>query len=68
LTGFLCACSDRPFVPVYVKSVLVLDTAIGSGAGTFYTRCGLQRVGEIPRYALMPGGEMTGTTMFYKFL
>ena len=50
------------------KSVLVLDTATGSGAETFYTHCGWQRVGEIPRYALMPDGEMTGTTVFYKFL
>ena len=50
------------------KSVLVLDTATGSGAETFYAQCGWQRVGEIPRYALMPDGEMTGTTLFYKFL
>lgn len=50
------------------KNVLVLDTATGSGAETFYTRCGWQRVGEIPRYALMPDGEMTGTTLFYKLL
>ncbi|MWL74802.1 GNAT family N-acetyltransferase, partial [Escherichia coli] len=50
------------------KSVLVLDTATGSGAETFYTRTGWQKVGEIPRYALMPGGEMTATSVFYKFL
>lgn len=25
-------------------------------------------VGEIPRYALMPDGEMTATSLFYKFL
>lgn len=50
------------------KSVLVLDTATGSSAETFYTHCGWQRVGEIPRYALMPDGEMTSTTVFYKFL
>ena len=24
--------------------------------------------GEIPRYALMPNGDMTATSMFYKFL
>lgn len=50
------------------KSVLVLDTATGSGAESFYLQCGWQRVGEIPRYALMPDGNVTGTTFFYKLL
>ncbi|RRR00954.1 GNAT family N-acetyltransferase, partial [Enterococcus faecalis] len=49
-------------------SVLVLDTATGSGAETFYQRAGWQKVGEIPRYALMPDGAMTATSVFYKFL
>lgn len=50
------------------KTVLVLDTSSGSGAETFYTQCGWQKVGEIPRYALMPDGAMTATSVFYKFL
>ncbi|EMB4326367.1 GNAT family N-acetyltransferase [Pluralibacter gergoviae] len=50
------------------KTTLVLDTATGSGAETFYSRCGWQRVGVIPAFALMPDGEMTGTTLFYKQL
>jgi len=50
------------------KTVLVLDTATGSGAETFYQRAGWQKVGEIPRYALMPDGAMTATSVFYKFL
>jgi len=50
------------------KTVLVLDTSTGSGAETFYQRAGWQKVGEIPRYALMPDGEMTATSVFYKFL
>ena len=50
------------------KSVLVLDTATGSGAEVFYQRAGWQKAGEIPRYALMPDGALTGTTVFYKFL
>jgi len=50
------------------KNVLVLDTATGSGAETFYLQCDWQRVGEIPRYALMPDGNVTGTTFFYKHL
>ena len=49
-------------------SVLVLDTSAGSGAETFYQRAGWQKVGEIPRYALMPDGAMTATSVFYKFL
>lgn len=50
------------------KSVLVLDTATGSGAETFYQRVGWQKVGEIPRYALMPDGVLTATSVFYKFV
>lgn len=49
-------------------TVLVLDTSTGSGAETFYQRAGWQKAGEIPRYALMPNGDMTATSMFYKFL
>ncbi|WP_417313813.1 GNAT family N-acetyltransferase [Enterobacter sp.] len=50
------------------KSVLVLDTATGSGAEVFYQRAGWQKAGEIPRYALMPDGALTATSLFYKFL
>ncbi|MGK9175323.1 GNAT family N-acetyltransferase [Yokenella regensburgei] len=50
------------------KTVLVLDTTTGSGAEIFYSRAGWQKVGEIPRYALMPDGEMASTSIFYKFL
>ncbi|HEY2452944.1 MAG TPA: GNAT family N-acetyltransferase [Scandinavium sp.] len=50
------------------KSVLVLDTATGSGAESFYQRCGWQKAGEIPRFALMPDGVMTATSVFYKFV
>ncbi|QHM95035.1 GNAT family N-acetyltransferase [Kosakonia sacchari] len=50
------------------KTVLVLDTSTGSGAEHFYLQCGWQRVGEIPRFALMPDGNVTATTIFYKFL
>ncbi|HEX4502604.1 MAG TPA: GNAT family N-acetyltransferase [Scandinavium sp.] len=50
------------------KSVLVLDTATGSGAESFYQRCGWQKAGEIPRFALMPDGAMTATSVFYKFV
>ena len=50
------------------KTVLVLDTATGSGAESFYQQCGWQKAGEIPQFALMPDGEMSGTTLFYKIL
>jgi GNAT superfamily N-acetyltransferase len=50
------------------KHVLVLDTVTGSAADRLYTDCGWQRVGEIPRYALMPDGTYCATTYFYKHL
>ncbi|VTO23516.1 GNAT family acetyltransferase [Klebsiella variicola] len=58
----------RACCPTGRETVLVLDTAAGSGAEQFYVRCGWEKVGEIPRYALMPDGEMTATSLFYKFL
>lgn len=50
------------------KSVLVLDTVTGGDAERLYARAGWQRVGEVPKYALMPDGEFCGTTFFYKHL
>lgn len=50
------------------KSLLVLDTVTGSAADRLYTRLGWQRVGEIPGYALWPGGGLCATTYFYKAL
>ena len=50
------------------KTLLVLDTITGSDGDRLYTRMGWQRVGEIPDYALMPRGGLSGTTVFYKRL
>lgn len=50
------------------RSVLVLDTATGGDAERLYARAGWQRVGVIPRYALMPDGADCATTFFYKHL
>jgi GNAT superfamily N-acetyltransferase len=50
------------------RSVLVLDTVTDSDAHRLYTRHGWQRVGEIPRYALMPDGAPCSTTYFHKDL
>ena len=50
------------------KSVLVLDTVTGGDAERLYERAGWQRVGDVPKYALMPNGEFCGTTFFYKHI
>ncbi len=50
------------------RSVLVLDTATGSAAERLYERAGWQRVGVVPRYALMPYGGFCSTTFFHKQL
>jgi GNAT superfamily N-acetyltransferase len=50
------------------KTVLVLDTVTGSDAERLYERAGWQRVGVVPRYALMPTGEFCATTFFFKHL
>lgn len=48
------------------KSVLVLDTVTGGDAERLYQRVGWQRVGDVPNYALMPTGELCGTTFYCK--
>ena len=50
------------------KTVLVLDTVTGGDAERLYERAGWQRVGVVPKYALMPDGEFCATTFFYKHL
>ena len=50
------------------KSLLVLDTVTGGDAERLYEHLGWVRVGVIPRYALMPGGEPCDTTVFYRDL
>jgi GNAT superfamily N-acetyltransferase len=49
------------------KTLLVLDTA-SAEAERLYVRQGWQRAGQIPGYALWPGGGYGATTIFYKFL
>lgn len=48
------------------RTLLVLDTVTGGDAERLYGRCGWQRVGSVPGYALMPDGAPCGTTFFYK--
>lgn len=49
------------------KTLLVLDTA-SAEAERLYTRGGWQRVGVIPDYALLPGGDPCATIVFFKKL
>jgi len=50
------------------RDLLVLDTVTGSDAQRLYERLGWVRVGDIPRYALMPTGEFCSTTYYYRDL
>jgi len=43
-------------------------TSTGSGAEHFYQQSGWQCAGEMPRYALIRDGNVTGTTNLYKFI
>ena len=49
------------------RNVLVLDTA-SDAAERLYERCGWQRVGTIPEFALMPDGARCDTVVYYKRL
>jgi GNAT superfamily N-acetyltransferase len=50
------------------KTLLVLDTVSGSDGERLYARCGWQRCGVIPNYALWPDGRPCPTTVFFKEL
>jgi GNAT superfamily N-acetyltransferase len=49
------------------RTLLVLDTA-SVEAERLYERQGWQRVGTIPKYALLPEGPLCSTVMYYKDL
>ena len=49
------------------KTLLVLDTA-SAEAERLYARQGWQRVGAIPDYALLPGGGLCDTVLFWRQL
>lgn len=50
------------------RTLLVLDAVTGGDAARLYERLGWIRVGDVPGYALMPGGEPCGTTFYYRDL
>jgi GNAT superfamily N-acetyltransferase len=50
------------------KTVLVLDAVTHGDAARLYERLGWIRVGDIPKYALMPDGPFCSTTYYYRAL
>ena len=50
------------------KTLLVLDAVTDGDAARMYARLGWQRVGDIPDYALFPGGGFCSTTVYYRRL
>jgi GNAT superfamily N-acetyltransferase len=50
------------------KTLLVLDAVTDGDAARLYARLGWVRVGDVPRYALMPEGAYCSTTVFYRNL
>jgi len=48
------------------RTLLVLDTAVVDGASALYERLGFTLTGEIPDYALLPHGGLTGTLIYWK--
>jgi ribosomal protein S18 acetylase RimI-like enzyme len=50
------------------RDLLVLDTVTGGDAQRLYERLGWVRVGDIPRFALMPTGEFCSTSYYYRDL
>ena len=51
-----------------LKTLLVVDTASGSGAERLGIRMGWTKAGEIPNYALLPDGRPTAISIFWKGL
>ena len=49
-------------------SLLVLDTVMGGAGERLYQRLGWHRVGEVPDFALWPGGGFCPTTYYYRKL
>lgn len=50
------------------RDLLVLDTETNGDAWRLYERLGWVRVGDIPRFALLPAGGLCSTTYFYRDL
>ena len=48
------------------RTLLVLDTAVIGGAAGMYEKLDYTLSGEIPGYALLPHGGLTGTLLYWK--
>jgi GNAT superfamily N-acetyltransferase len=50
------------------RTVLVLDAVTNGDASRLYERLGWIRVGDVPNFALFPGGQPCSTTFYYRDL
>jgi acetyltransferase len=50
------------------RTLLILDTRAGDGAGRLYEKLGYVRAGVIPGYALSPAGRPQATAFYYRNL
>jgi GNAT superfamily N-acetyltransferase len=50
------------------RTLLVLDAVTGGDAARLYEQLGWVRVGDVPRFALMPNGDPCSTTYYYRDL
>ena len=51
------------------RTLLTFDTLAGTAAERLYLACGCTKIGEIPGYALLPGGGVpAATSVFFKEL
>jgi len=50
------------------RTLLVLDAVTDGDAARLYARLGWKRVGDVPKFALYPGGGYCSTTYFYRDL
>jgi len=64
--GLVLAAAERAALDAG-RTLLVLDTA-SAEAERLYERGGWQRVGAVPKYALLPDGPFCSTVIFYKDL
>lgn len=50
------------------RTLLLLDAVTGGDGARLYERHGWVRVGDVPDYALFPGGGFCATTFYYRVL
>ena len=50
------------------RSLMVLDAVTSGDAARLYERLGWTRAGDIPGFALYPGGGLCSTTYYYRRL